>query len=89
VIEKMFDGPAYLAARMRVPIIPVGIGGSERAMPRGSRFLRPVKTVVIVGEPLEAEPSPSGRVARSAVRRLSEQLRSEIQRLFDQAQTRV
>lgn len=86
VIEKMFDGPAYLAARRNVPIVPVGIGGSERAMPRGSRFLRPVKTTVIVGRPLDPEPSATGRVARSTVRRLTEQLRDELQRLFDEAQ---
>ena len=86
VVEKVFDGPAYLAARMRVPIIPVGIGGSERAMPRGAKFLRPVKTRVIVGEPIEAEVSSTGRVTRSAVRRMSEELRTQVQRLFDQAQ---
>jgi 1-acyl-sn-glycerol-3-phosphate acyltransferase len=89
VVEKVFDGPAYLATRMRVPIIPVGIGGSERAMPRGARFLRPVKTAVIVGEPIEAEPSSTGRVARSAVRTLSERVRTEVQRLFDEAQALV
>ena len=89
VVEKVFDGPAYLAARMDVPLIPVGIGGSERALPRGSKLPRPVKTVVIVGEPMQAEPSSSGRVTRSSVRRLSEQLRSEVQRLFDEAQAAI
>ena len=44
VVEKVFDGPAYVAARMRVPIVPVGIGGSERAMPKGAKLIRPVKT---------------------------------------------
>jgi 1-acyl-sn-glycerol-3-phosphate acyltransferase len=90
VVEKVFDGPAYLAARMRVPIVPVGIGGSEKAMPRGAKWLRPVKTAVIVGNPIEAEPSSaSGRVTRSSVRNLSERLRTEVQRLFDEAQTLV
>ncbi len=89
VVEKVFDGPAYLAARMKVPIIPVGIGGSELAMPKGSKLLRPVRTMVIVGEPIHAEPSTTGRVTRSSVRRLSEQLRAEVQRLFDEAQASV
>jgi 1-acyl-sn-glycerol-3-phosphate acyltransferase len=86
VVGELFDGPAYLAARMGVPIVPVGIGGSERAMPVGSRFLRPVRCVTIVGPPIHPEPSTSGRVPRSAVRRLSERVREEIQRLFDEAQ---
>jgi 1-acyl-sn-glycerol-3-phosphate acyltransferase len=89
VVETVFDGPAYLAARMGVPIVPVGIGGSARAMPRGSRFLRPVRTAVIVGPPIRAERSATGRVTRSSVRRLSEQLRNEVQRLFDEAQRLV
>jgi 1-acyl-sn-glycerol-3-phosphate acyltransferase len=87
VVEKVFDGPAYLAVKRGVPIVPVGIGGSERAMPRGSKFLRPVKTTVVIGPAIQPDArAPSGRVARSAVRRLSEDLREDVQRLFDEAQ---
>ena len=40
VVQPLFDGPAYVAARAGVPIVPVGIGGSEKAMPKGSKMLR-------------------------------------------------
>ena len=46
------DGVAYLSLRMGVPIVPVGIGGSERAMPRGASFPRPSRVNVVIGPPV-------------------------------------
>ncbi len=90
VVEDLFDGPAFVAARAQVPILPVGIGGSERAMPKGSKLLRPVKLVLVVGEPLPApEPTEGGRVSRRAVRERTEELRVVVQKLFDEAQERA
>jgi 1-acyl-sn-glycerol-3-phosphate acyltransferase len=87
VVQPLFDGPAYVAARASVPIIPVGIGGSERAMPKGSKLLRPVKITVIVGPPLLPEARAEGaRVPRRAVAELTAALKDEVQRLFDEAQ---
>jgi 1-acyl-sn-glycerol-3-phosphate acyltransferase len=86
VVEELFDGPAYLAARAGVPIVPVGIGGSERMMPKGARFLHPTRLVLVIGAPI-APPPPTekGRVPRSAVHDVTERLRGELQRLFDEA----
>ena len=87
VVEELFDGPAYLASRTGVPIVPVGIGGSERMMPKGAKFLRPSRLVLIVGDPMPAPVAgDGGRVPRSAVRDLTARLRVEVQRLFDEAQ---
>lgn len=86
-VQPLFEGAAYVASRTGVPIVPVGIGGSEAAMPKGSKLLRPVKVHVVVGEPLyPAPPGPSGRSPRSAVHRLTEQLHTRLQQLFDDAQ---
>ena len=86
VVEDLFDGPAYVAAKCGVPIIPVGIGGSERMMPKGAKFLHPSRLVLLVGEPLRPpERTESGRVSRSAVRELTEKLQADVQRLFDEA----
>ncbi|MBK9178293.1 MAG: 1-acyl-sn-glycerol-3-phosphate acyltransferase [Acidimicrobiales bacterium] len=90
LVQPFFDGAAYLAGRCRVPIVPVGIGGSERAMTKGSPLIRPVKIHVIVGEPVPPPaPGPSGRVPRRAVRELSDRLHEEIQVLFDVARVRA
>lgn len=86
VVDELFDGAAYIATRTGAPIVPVGIGGSAQAMPRGSKLLRPVKVHLVIGPPLEPERPEGGRASRRAVKELTERLRAEIQRLFDEAQ---
>lgn len=87
-VQPLFDGVTYIAMKSGVPVVPVGIGGSERAMPKGKKYLRPSKCVVLVGEPI-SPPSKGGRASRSAVKEFSAQLHGELQRLFDAAQVRA
>ena len=90
VVQEMFDGTAYVAAKSDVPIIPMGIGGSEAMMPKGAKLLKPSKLVLIVGDPIPPpERTESGRTPRSAVAKLTEQLHGDIQQLFDEAQARA
>lgn len=91
VVEDISEGAAYLAIRAGVPIVPVGIGGSERAMTKGSWKMRPVRCSVVIGPPLYPPPAPTDgkRAPRRAVHELSERLRGELQRLFDEAQARA
>ena len=86
VVEDLFDGPAYVAARTGVPLVPVGIGGSAEAMPVGAKFIRPHKIVVVVGEPvLPPVGDGSGRVKRRVVREMTDQLQARLQALYDEA----
>lgn len=90
VVQPLFEGAAYVASRTGVPIIPVGIGGSERAMPKGSKMVHPAKTTLIIGPPLDPPAGPDGgRVPRRAIHETTERLHIELQRLFDEAQTRT
>jgi 1-acyl-sn-glycerol-3-phosphate acyltransferase len=90
VVEELHEGAAFLAARTGAPIVPIGIGGSAEAMPKGSKFVRPVKIHVVVGTPLAAPArSAKGRVPRTQVHALTEALREELQTLYDMAQKQV
>ncbi|MHB8329479.1 MAG: lysophospholipid acyltransferase family protein [Acidimicrobiales bacterium] len=90
VVEDLHEGAAFLAARTAAPIVPIGIGGTAEAMPKGSKFVRPVKVHVVVGPPLPAPPrSDRGRVPRAQVHDLTERLRADLQRLYDLAQARA
>lgn len=85
-VSEMFDGPAYVQLRTGAPIVPVGIGGSEAAMPKGSKLVRPHKVTVIVGSPLTAPQVEEPKARRSSVRQQTARLGAEVQHLFDRAQ---
>jgi len=89
-VHELFDGAAYVAIRAGVPIVPVGIGGSEQALRKGKRLPRPVKVHVVVGPPiLPPPPKASGHPSRAALRGLTESLHTELQRVFDQSQAQA
>ena len=71
------------------PIIPVGIGGSERAMPKGAKYIRPSKVVVVVGAPLEAAVTEGAKARRAAIRSQTAELHRRLQPLYDEAQKRA
>jgi 1-acyl-sn-glycerol-3-phosphate acyltransferase len=85
VVQPLFEGAAYVAVKAGAPIVPVGIAGSERAMPKGAKFIAPRKVRVEIGPPLHAVPGGSPKEQRAAARELTERLRAEMQRLMDLA----
>jgi len=89
-VAELFDGPAFVAARTGVPIVPIGIGGSSQAMPVGAKFIKPRKVVMVIGEPVTPPTGDgSGRVKRRVVREMTEQLSVRLQDLYDEARRRA
>jgi 1-acyl-sn-glycerol-3-phosphate acyltransferase len=90
LVHPLRDGAAFVACRAGVPIVPVGIGGSEWAMPKGAKFFHPVKVAIVIGKPLVPPARPEGsRVPRRVVAEMTEQLHEDLQELFDQARARA
>lgn len=90
LVEDLHEGAAFLALREGVPIVPVGIGGSERAMPKGSKWIRPAVIQLVVGEPIFPPSLPQGsRVSRSAIQALTAETASRLQQLLDSAENRA
>lgn len=88
-VGPLHEGAAFLAARTGAPIVPVGIAGSDVAMPKGRRVPVPVRIDVVVGEPVAPPPrSAAGRVPRSTVHATTEALRAAIQAAYDEARAR-
>ncbi len=83
-VEDLFDGPAFVACRNRIPIVPIAIGGTDHALPRGAKMVRPSRIRVVIGEPIYPDVSATGRVPRRAVSETTDVLRSELQRLYSQ-----
>ena len=88
VIEHLHEGASYVAAKAGVAVIPVGIGGSERALPKGKALPRPVKIHILVGEPLVPPPTAEGarHPSRRALKEFTVHLQHVLQDLFDRAQ---
>ncbi|MBA3605356.1 MAG: 1-acyl-sn-glycerol-3-phosphate acyltransferase [Actinomycetota bacterium] len=88
VVQPMLNGAAYVAVKAGTPIVPVGIGGSERVMPKGAKFIFPRKVAVVIGAPI-VPPAVAGRAPRSAIADVSAELHATLQGLFDEAQERA
>ena len=62
---------ARIAARSQVPVVPVGITGSYRALPPGARLPRPRKIVLRVGPPFQmprsTPPEDAARQIQAAI----------------------
>ncbi|HEX2578695.1 MAG TPA: lysophospholipid acyltransferase family protein [Aquihabitans sp.] len=85
-VQELFDGAAFVQSRTGVPIVPVGIGGSETAMPKGAKVIKPKKVCLVVGPPLPAPAVDGPKARRAAIRSRTAELHGVIQDLFDQAQ---
>jgi 1-acyl-sn-glycerol-3-phosphate acyltransferase len=89
-IEDLMEGAAFLSARTGAPIVPIGIGGSDLAMPKGSAIPKPYTIQIVIGPPIPAPPrTQGGRVSRSAVRAATEALVPELQAVYDEARART
>lgn len=86
VVEDLFGGAAWVALRANVPIVPVGIGGSDKAMPPGAKMLGRSRIVMVIGPPLWPPPrTAAGRVPRKAVEEMTGRLQVELQAVYDEA----
>jgi 1-acyl-sn-glycerol-3-phosphate acyltransferase len=83
-VAPLHDGAMFLAARTGATVVPVGIGGSDRAMPKGAKLPRPTKIRIVVGAPIEA-PSSKGRVSRSALNAKSQELRAALEKVYHES----
>jgi 1-acyl-sn-glycerol-3-phosphate acyltransferase len=90
VVEDLFGGAAFVALRANVPIVPVGIGGSDRALPPGARMVHLARIAVVVGEPIYPPArTGAGRVPRNAVDEVTRSLQASLQALYDEARARA
>ena len=86
-LQPLFVGVAWLSAKTGAPVIPLGIGGSQKVMPIGKIIPRPHRIRMILGEPMPPpETGKSTRASREARDAFTRNLSEKLQALFDEAQ---
>lgn len=76
------SGAAHLALRSGLPILPLGLAGTFRVLPRGTLQITPGRVVLAVGDPIEtAGRSPRERAA------LTEEARGKVLSLREEARS--
>ena len=83
-LGDLFDGAAYLAVKLGVPIVPVGIGGSEHILPEGQVL---PASAPRRGRGGEADRAAGARRTRPPRRghQITDELAAELQRAFTEA----
>ncbi len=71
-------GVAVIAAMSKAPVVPALIEGTDRALPKGAKFIRPSKVRITFGPPLEIKTDES---TRDYQHRLTEEIMERIRQL--------
>ena len=82
-------GVAHLALTAGVPVVPVGLTGTEKLQPVGAAFPRVVPITVRFGEPIEAAGRYDGVPLGKARRLLTDEIMTAIQALSGQAEAGI
>ena len=101
-LQPLFVGVAWLSAKTGAPVVPLGIGGSQKVMPIGKIMPRPHRIRMILGEPMpppqtgntaagssaagKSATGGSARASREARDAFTKNLSEKLQVLFDEAQ---
>ena len=86
-LQPLFVGVAWLSAKTGAPVVPLGIGGSQKVMPIGKIMPRPHRIRMILGEPMPPpETGKSARASRETRDAFTKNLSDKLQALFDEAQ---
>jgi 1-acyl-sn-glycerol-3-phosphate acyltransferase len=85
-IQPLQPGATYLALRANVPVVPVGMAGSEEIFrSHGTKIPRFGRVAIVVGEPITPPTRQGGVVPRADVDALTSTLSDELQAVFDEA----
>ncbi len=76
-LQSFMSGPAFMAIRAQVPLVPMALVGTHELFPMHTWYFRPRPVSVLVGEPI----STAGLTTRDA-NALTERLHAEVDRLY-------
>lgn len=81
-------GAALIAMRSGAPIVPAAVSGTHRIFPGRSRWPRPSRVRIRIGEPFRLPHQPTGRLDRSLLAEGTERIMRAIEELLPPEQRR-
>jgi 1-acyl-sn-glycerol-3-phosphate acyltransferase len=78
-VQPFMKGPAYIAIRARVPLVPIALVGTYELLPIHSHHFNPRPVKLVIGKAID----PAGYSIRQ-VDELTNKLRAEIVRLYEE-----
>ena len=88
-VVDLFDGAAYISIKTGLPIVPVGIAGSEQVMQTGYKMIWPKRCYAFVGKPIFPNQLEGKRASREEIATLTQQIQVSLQQLFNGAEARI
>ncbi len=83
-------GIAMLALRTGAPVLPMGVNGTDRALPRGSFIMRPAKVRIRIGQPLTFDDlRRDGSLAREEVEEVARRITAALAELLPRWRARA
>ena len=80
-------GVALVANRAGVPIVPVGVIGTDKVLPRGAKRLRWGDITIIYGQPISSAGPPEGKATKADLQELTDRVMAAIAGLLAQHRT--
>ncbi len=75
---KPEEGVGFLVSKLNVPVIPVYVSGTDQALPKDAKFIKPKKVTVHFGQPISFE-------RRTSYQDIAVKIMEEIKKLSCQA----
>ena len=83
-LQKAYTGVARLALAAKVPVLPCGIIGSNKVLPKGALFLRFARCEVRIGKPMYFEKYYNKKLNKKIFEEITRSIMKEIARLINQ-----
>ncbi len=80
-MQEVRTGALRLAIRTKAPLIPAGIAGTERSLPRGAKFPKPSRLTITYGSPLDLRALYDHRPSDAEIEACADELRDTLDRL--------
>jgi len=81
-IGQLQSGTARIALKANVPLIPIIIQGTDKALPRGKKIIRLARIRVRVGKPLQSKIAHKREINKENIEKFNKKLEKEMKMLI-------